>query len=458
MDWGRRFKGVRNLVKGKRVLCAYNAFLDSVVKVDVKQIAVLARGKEREVVSKSRRELGEIKNVEEFLAALVHGMRDGKAQHIACFNREVFEFFEEKFRGIRSIGGQAGIIANQLGLLGAKPVLYAPGFSRELAEKLSGNVRVPAPRGLVRALKGFEEERESKVNWIFEFRKGQELKVGGERFSAPRANRLIVASPPKALPCFRPDVAQLLPALGKNLDAAIFAGYHYLDEDAGGIGYKRVLGSELRNYKRLKSRNNKLVVHYEFVPMDHREMEHKVIALVAKGVDSLGLNEVELRRLLRVLGFAREAERIDEKEDAHSIVLGAKKLLHALKLKRIHVHNLGYFVLVHKKPVNAGRVVEACILASVAANSFAEKGAPVVERDLARGRHLCPSENGLRQLKQFAAEMGRKGFDAREVGERGFADLGKEVVFVVPAQIDPHPAKTVGLGDIVSSCALVGSL
>ncbi|MBI5229538.1 hypothetical protein HY991_05485 [Candidatus Micrarchaeota archaeon] len=477
-EWTEHLRKATGLsVTGKKAFCAYNAFIDYLEIVDEKKLELVfnefGEDVRKEIIRNSWSESEEIKSIEEVFSNLIHGMRDGKALHIPCYKPEIIAWLEKRFGGAdrKAIGGQAGIIANQLGMLGARLVLYAPRLSKDVAEALPKNVLVPVikERKLVfeKAIDSWEEKKESKVNWIFEFGRGLRVKLGNEEITVPRSNRFIISSPPKAIPAFKESFKKHLSELGRDATVAIFAGYHYLQPwYENGMTYKKYLEKELENFMKMKRKNKRLIIHYEFVPVDFKEIEAGIVEMITKGVDSLGINEVETREVLKSIGFQREANEIERNECAFTLFKGGEKLLNKLKLKRVHIHNLGYFVMLLRKGRNCPKpekAREACLLASIVANVRSEKGGAVKENEIRKGLEIPLSEIGFRQLEDFAerVEWDRdlrnkiKEFDKKKFLRDGIIEMKDYYGLIVPAQVARKPRITTGLGDTISSIAVV---
>ena len=154
-------------------------------------------------------------------------------------------------------------------------------------------------------------------------------------------------------------------------------------------------------------------------------------------------------------GFAKEAEQIRREENAWTLFQGAAKAFEKLGLKRLHLHNLGYHLLLLSKPyaVPPEKVVDAVLYSSVAATSKAILGRQISAEELHVSLKTPLSQIGFAQMALFAQKSGMK--DAAQFLETGIWDAGKFFVLVVPGQYAHAPASTVGLGDVVSSCSLL---
>ncbi len=472
--WEKRLLNARGVsLAGKRAFCAFNMVVDLVKFVSGKSISEktgqAGSAKAREILQGSAHAPKRVDSASSFLAGLAFSMREGKSSHFVCENPQVFEWIELEFGSPDEtrLGGQAGIIANQVALLGAGSILYSPFFSKEHAALFHKRVSVPfceaGKATLVSARNAGRTGDPTKKNWIFEFKKGDSLRIAGKDFRIPRSNRFILASPMPMVPAFDNCTRKFLPQIGKNLDAAFFAGFHYLTPtDGRGTSFRKVLAQQDEDVKRLRKNNSRLLVHVEYVPMAHKEIERAVLAHVAREVDSLGINEVEIAEALEKTGFAKEANAVRENESSATLFEGAKKLLFALKLKRLHLHNLGYQMVLLKKPLHSKleKVRRGLLFASLCANAKAVLGREFSKKELSVAFKIPLSQRGFQQMQLLARHLQENYpcFNAEEFLREGFFDAGGFVLVVAPMQVAENPKSTVGIGDVVSSSSLLAEL
>jgi ADP-dependent phosphofructokinase/glucokinase len=488
--WGQRLREVaaaRNPLAGKRVLCAHNAVVDYLEFVDPVHVQALvhASGRAMHILEASRSAPARIEAPEEFLAALLHAMRDGKALHVVSHSDALFDWLNETFAGPdkQRMGGQAGITANQLARMGARVTFTSPALSkRQAALFVREGVEAPAAKGrrlsFPTPAQAARPDDPTKVNWIFEFKRGHKVQVGPELIDAPRTNRVIIASRARVEPTFREELRPFLPELAKRVQAAFLAGYHYLEPEhrySHGRSWLDLVKLEDSALAAMKKANPSLFLHFEYVPFPHPEIERQVISLVTKHVDSLGCNEVELRELLRAFKLKGAEEQLARVENAFSLYEGMRPLFEKLKLKRFHLHTLGYHLLLLTKPYPHAleKVRDAVVFAGLAGTAKSLAGGDITPRDLSRALEVPVSETGLNQVRSFESALsiqvkGKRGrkkkeyrslqFDARYLLKEGIMDMGPHLVLIVPTQINPRPAATVGLGDVVSSVALAAEV
>ena len=251
---------------------------------------------------------------------------------------------------------------------------------------------------------------------------------------------------------FTGDIHEHLPELGSKIDVAFMAGYHYAPSEQPAL--QQYLDEITSSIRMLKQGNPNLHLHYEYVPMKDQEAEKQVLTTISSEIQSFGINENEIRRVLLGFGYQEEFADIDRNERAFSLYRGALKLMEQLNFSRIHVHNLGYYVLVLKKPYPvAPETVRDCCLYGSSVNAIKAKyGGYVRKSQLAEVAEIGLSEIGLRQLRLFYQEAVELGLDIPEnFCEEGIWDHGDYYVLVVPAHVVPNPVSTVGMGDTISS-------
>ncbi|VVB70737.1 ADP-specific phosphofructokinase [uncultured archaeon] len=333
----------------------------------------------------------------------------------------------------KRIGGQAGIISNQLSFLGQEVLLYSPDLNKHIAELSNPNIKIPVVEksGKI-SLKSLSEVHGTpRVNWIFEFEKGLKTKD----FVVPRDNRFILSSKSvNSKPVFDVNLKTKLPELGKLVDVCYISGYHRLEDSGDFAEEKHDLGL-------LKSKNKKLVLHYEYVRTKNPE-----ILSVLPRFDSLGCDEVELRQLLELLGEDKQAKKVSS-DDSNSIFEGAALLKKRLKVKRLHVHNLGYALNLYDYKPTLNDVI-AMLFASSVTNTKAKFGKYVTFK---KQHSFCINEGlshlGFKALASFYRKHPHLGKNFLESG------LGEDFI-LVPLHVVDKPVYTVGLGDTISSVSL----
>ena len=447
-----------------RVFAAFNTNIDAVVHVTNELMEEIAAKDASiawdKVASGSASQITTVKSKEDLLIILKDCLSGGKSFHIVLENLSLLDWLDEHFTGAReSMGGQAGIIANQMAALGAQSMVYTPLLSPKQGKLFAEGVTTPVVTDggleILPVPEAVRKDDETKINWIFEYAKGETIRFGEEVVTTPRANRVILATRPRgSVMCFDDQMAEHLPQLGKNIDVAFMAGYHYAEPvNTCGRTFDQFMADSVQHLHALKEQNPKLAIHFEYVPMKMPELEPKMLENICREIKSFGINENEIKRVLREFGFEAEMEEIERHERAYSLYKGALQLFAHLQLDRIHVHNLGYYVIVLRKPypVSLEEVRQASLYASSVNAMKAKYGGYVRREQLEEAAELKLSDVGFEQLAGMAKELEEEHPQAADLLTDGYLEFDDHYLLVIPAHIVPDPVSTVGMGDTISS-------
>lgn len=460
--WQDRVKELVHQELSVSTLAAFNTNVDAVVHLSNEDIKGLCSDPnvDLEEVSKiNADDILDIYTANEFVAVLKSALGHGKSSYIVLRNLDLLDWLERKFLSRKeSMGGQAGVIANQMAALGANSLVYTSLLSPKQGSMFFPSVKVPVVDETLRILNVQDAVRptdNTKVNWIFEYPKNMEFNFNGEVVKTPRANRVIMATRPDGVVmAFSDEIAPYLPELGQQIDVAFMAGYHYAPSDEEELN--AYLSESMASLKSLKQKNPKLRLHFEYVPMSDEAAERTVLKTVAQEIQSFGINENEIKRVLVSYGYQAECDAIQANERAYCLYHGVRRLAETLNFERIQLHNLGYYVVFLKKPyiVDPEIVRDACLYAS-SVNAIKAKYGGYVEKDqLHEAAEIKLSDIGLEQIRRFAEEIRAQGCSIPDDFEQtGIADMGDHYVLVVPAHVVPNPVSTVGMGDTISSSA-----
>ncbi len=458
--WQKRVENaVQQTIEGN-IFAGFNTNVDVVVHLNDQSIQALLVDDEvtmEQVCQLDVNAVEEIRTKTDFVAVIKDCLGKGKSFYIVLETMALLDWLDERFVTKREImGGQAGIIANQMAALKANSIVYTSLLSPKQAEMFFPEVLYPvvnAELKLTPVQESAKRDDSLKINWIFEYAKGEVFNFGDEQVVTPRANRVILATRPDGVAMdFAGDVAKNLPELGKNIDVAFMAGYHYAP--TASLELQQYLDGCLESIRQLKIGNEKLRLHFEYVPMKDQEAEKQMLQTVAQEIQSFGINENEICRVLEEFGFEDELSQIEENERGYALYQGALRIQEKLGFERIQVHNLGYYVLVLKKPYPSSveQVRNACLYAS-SVNAMKAKNGGYVRRDqVPEAASMSLSEIGIKQLEEFAQEVQALGLamPANFVNE-GIWEREDHYVLVVPAHVVSNPVSTVGMGDTISS-------
>lgn len=463
--WEERLAQIVQPDLGSTTLAAFNVNIDAMVRIDPEWVEKLsAQVAEHEEPLRGDTLPRSVESVAELVALLHAAMQTGKSHYgfladgTAAWCRKHLQDSEFK------LGGQAGIIADLMATLGADSRLYTTLLSRDQADCIDPKVRVPVMRHDGLAWDGVRNAADpnaaTKVNWIFEYSKGLTCNFPQGTITTPRANRVILStSAPGSYSKFLPPFIEHLPELGADVDVAFMAGYHRGDGDVART--EAFIAESCRQLQGLKERNKDLVVHIEYVPARDPSIERAIWEGLAGSFDSFGINEHELAQLLLVFGEESASQAIRENENAVTVWQGARALQKILRVPRIHVHNLGYYVLLLDRdyPSAPENVRDSCILASTANAAKAVHGDITSVDQVVEAARIPFSDIGAKQLRAFAEGMHQAGTSLPDdFTAHGIAPLDGHTALIVPAHVVPNPVSTVGMGDTISSVALASEV
>ena len=126
----------RSINISPNIICAYTLNLDAVYSVVGEDINHLTRG----IFPEAREK---IVNLDDLISALLFCMQKGLGVELLIESEDAAKKIEDSFQWQYRLGGNAGIMANVLAALGARPILNAPALSLRLAGMLHPLVRVP---------------------------------------------------------------------------------------------------------------------------------------------------------------------------------------------------------------------------------------------------------------------------------------------------------------------------
>ena len=265
---------------------------------------------------------------------------------------------------------------------------------------------------------------------------------------------ILATRPEGAVMAFDDQLEKFLPELGRKVDVAFLAGFHYAPADEEELA--EYLSASMASVRKLKANNPRLCLHFEYVPMSEDRAEKAMLQAVASEIQSFGINENEIKRVLRIFGYEQERAAIDSNECSYTLYDGTLRIMEELGFERIQLHNLGYYVVLVKKPSNAELewVREACLYASSVNAMKAKYGGYVTYDRLEEAGEIGLSAIGFRQLEIFAEEMEKRGVELPEnFLENGILEFDSHAVLIIPAHVIPEPVSTVGMGDTISSSA-----
>ena len=443
MDARSRLESDLAALEGLAVFVAYNANVDAIVRVDEELESYLDQpsnpGEEPPP--------SPLASKEDLARAITHTMAAGRGDEVAMTDEFAATLEAELEPDRQQMGGQAGIMTNLLTALGAAPVTYTYMVSerqQSLFERPDA-VRYPTVEdGSVSyvPLNEFVNTDRTKINWVFEFRVGDEL--FGVR--ATGDTRFIAASRPPEFDLMAGELDETIDQIGEVVDGALLAGYHNLTPEHVEESYEETHRHARDVIRRLRSAGD-LDVHVEYAVTHDEDLRESMYEWILPEANVIGADTHELNLLYDDGGFEVEGEEpSDETAFDASEMLTHYRMLTALRedlgVECIRLHAMEYHIAVMEEYHSPEAVERGLEFAAVNAASKAARGSITSTEDLQTGLEYEPSEQGREAIELLGEHLDEPAEDGT---------LVTPTVVACPNRVVEEPAGTVGIGDIVSS-------
>lgn len=419
------------------VICGYTVNLDQVCNVQAQDLSRLLpaglSSKEMEVELR-----GSIARMEDLISSLLFCMREGSGAEILIESPDLAGQIKEAFSWKSRLGGNAGIMANVLAHLGAKPNLNAPALGPSLAAMLHPGVRIPfsgALAGPRRVAEEMLEDGPEPVHFVFQFRRGMEMAIGRDRLTVPQDNRFIASYDPinTSLKSSR-DFDSYCQENISHYAGALVSGFHLVPLKK----YQEIFGEKMNQLRSWKKSNPNLFIHLELGSFQSPQiMSHLLNLMPEVPIDSLGMNQDELGAAAGLLNVSASMTPPGSWQES---ILAAERLQDKTDIFRVAIHTRDYILSVMKE----GRISALDELSAL------QSGADAAASLAACGsiKAAPPAQFNEKGLKA-AAELRRQGADC--LGRGGMLRSGGRIVSLAPARQVSQPLITVGLGDTATA-------
>jgi ADP-dependent phosphofructokinase/glucokinase len=349
------------------------------------------------------------------------------------------------------LGGQAGIMADLLSLLGGDPILFTYMLSarqRALFER-PAEIRFPVVEdGRLRfvPLTEVTNAERTKINWIFEF-------ADGDTFfdaTATVDSRFIAAARPEQFDLETGDLATVADQLGDAVGCALLSGYQSLKREYDdGTTFREHVASG-REFLQQMNAGSDVTLQLEYGVTHKEPLRRAIIREIVPEMDAIGMDTRELQLLVEDVGLlervgARQLDRHGRQIVKHYEQLDA--LLDRLPVACLKLHTTDYFLAVMTDDyLDPSHVRHGWAFAALVAASKATLGEIDRPRDLQIGLEYDYTPTGIEAINALADHLG---VDAPEPA------LEHSHVVAHPNRVVPDPVSTVGLGDSVAAANFV---
>ena len=437
------------------IFLAYNANVDSIKYItNEKSILELLNGLDIKTIIKKLEEYPRvIETPEDFLGRLLFSMKTGKPSEVPMKEDENLEKWFQKIKyDEERIGGQAGIVANLLSLLGLKSIIvYTPLLSKKQSEMFVDKENILYPKVenneifLKKIRDAYYENHPTKINRIFEYKKDISINLGDEVITTPNNNRFIVSSRPDALRFEIPQTLKdKLPYIGSLIDCAFLSGYQGIKKKyKDGKNAEYYFNSCREDIKYLKEGNENLKVHLEFASIQDYDIRKMILDYIVPNVDCVGMDETEISNILHTLGHDSLSQSIIKNSKIEDVVEGSTILMENFNLDYVQIHTMYYIMFLCKKdnPLTKNTLEDILDLSTIMASTKAKKGTIKSIEDIKYG--ITVPYNKYGNLLQSIVEDLCNSYENYKIA-------------IKPSRLVDNPVSTVGLGDTISSVAFVG--
>ena len=417
------------------VICAYAVNLDAVCNVNAGQLLPLLPP---ELSSEEIGLKGSIARMEDLVSSLLYCMRDGSGAEILIDSPALASRIEQAFNWQMRLGGNAGIMANVLADLGAKPVLNAPDLGPRLAALLRPGVRVPLSGSLVgpgRVASSKKNDRPEPVHFVFQFKRGEKIQYGRDRFIVPQDNRFIASYDPvnTALLSSRDFDSYCLKHISA-FSGAMVSGFHLLTLK----NYRKILPEKINQLRSWKEMSPNLFIHLELGSFQSPQIMSHLLDLISEvSIDSLGMNQDELDAAAKLLNLSIKA---NPPASWQKSILAAELMQDKSGIGRVSVHTRDYILSVIRDGLLPAQDEILALQRGVDAAASLAAGGSI---------RAAPPEDYNEKGLAAAKELRRLG--AVGQGSGAILHCGSRIVSLVPSRQVSKPLITVGLGDTATA-------
>jgi len=436
-----------------KIICAYPVNLDALYDLGEERISRFIQSADPSMIKSELK--GSIRSREDLISSLLYCIQQGSGAEILVESLQLAEEIEASFPWSFRLGGNAGIMANLLAELGARPILNAPALEPRLAALLHPGVGIPVSGRLMEpSLAAERPDLSSEVlHFVFQFKESDRIPSPQGPISAAKDNRFIATyDPVNTRMVSNQDFDAYCRDFIQEIDGAILSGFHLVPLDR----YREIFPPRIEQIRSWKEANPNIYIHVEMGSFQSPGIARHFLRLLEKA-DSLGLNEDELETATAeysaigsspvsstVLSTARP-----KMSQWQERVQKAAGLREHLGIFRVSVHTRDYILSIMEE----GKITAKEELLSL------QKGADAAAALAATGsaKGMPPNEVNPRGL-EAQREFCRLGAEAAGVGRGAFHKRDGLVVSLMPSLLAREPRITVGLGDTATAATFYQEL
>lgn len=439
----------------KRVATAFNTNIDAVVKISGEKLSELAKNVGLTLANMHEGD-NKISDGKDAVRGIVKCFTLGTGEEWLCNSVPAFDWLRDNVGYDRlQMGGQGGIVANAMAVLGVQNVYVHtashPKLQAEQFLNFDSLLTTDDDGNLHKACEINRRFDIPLIHWIIEFDGGNKLKIEDKEFTCPKSNRFIATYDPDNMILKKND--EFLQSLDRTgFDYMILSGYHNLVDSNSGVERVKETISLIQKWK---ADNPHSFVHLELASTQDIKVRKAIIEYIAPLADSVGLNDKEAMDVLEAVDCELYEKMKNTSLNAPQLFEILLKIKEKCQTPRIQLHFLGMYLTLQDKGfrITPQQNKQGMMLAATVAATKAGTGSINDEKVLlwAHGREVA--DRGLAELENLSLYLG-----CPELYESGICRVGEYEVIGVPTILVDKPITLVGMGDTISSVSLIGAL
>ena len=445
---------LQRTAKINRAATAFNTNIDAVIKLSGARIATLAQSAGL-TAADLRNTQTKLNTPQDVVRGIIKCFSLGIAEEWLCEDKTVFNWMQTNLGYDRlQMGGQAGIIANVLAVLGVREVCVHTASLPQIQAAQFLNVdnllAFDDDGNLQKAHEINRRHDEPLIHRIIEFSAGDSFEFGGKVYTCPRDNRFIATYDTANIELKIDDnFVQYLDRHG--FDYLLLSGFHSLTTEHGGL---QRIEAVLPLLRRLKQKNPDGIIHLELASTQDKAVRRAILDKLAPLADSVGLNEREALDALEICAPQIYHTIKDSKLTAPILLDILQILKEKLRTPRIQLHFLGTYLTLQNKNFRITPEQNKRGMMTAAVIAAAKAGLGNIERKenllWAHGKSVgLPAIENLHALAEYLANPA--------FAASGMALVNDFDLIAIPTILIDKPLTLVGMGDTISSVSLLGA-
>ena len=455
--WAEKYKCVpTQLERIKEISVAATAFntnIDAIVKISGNRLKTLLESSKMPVEMLTNIKQTQFDKPTDVLLGIVKCFSRGIAEEWVTEDEKIYKWIEKNL-GYHHLqmGGQGGIIANTLALLGIKKVITHtnshPKLQAEQFLDLENLFALDEHGDLKKATSISRSKDIPLIHWIIEFDKGDSFTYQGKSFTCPKSNRFIATYDPLNINLVMNEGFDKY-MQNNPVEYLVLSGFHPLLSKNNGVELLKNAVPVIKNWQKA---NPKMITHLEIASTQDKVIRKNILKFIVPLAQSMGLNERETIDLLNVSGQKELAKKIEKETTSCHLFEALVFLKETLNIARIQLHMFGLYMTIQDKnfPYSAEQNLKGMMTASVVSSSKAFHGALEKYDDISLTKDYPPSDTGLKELTALAKMLKKP-----ELAEIGVAEYKGYIISAIPTILIDKPKTLVGMGDTISSVSLL---